>query len=264
MKTSMKFVFVGIAMLIATQYLITSTYAKIDPQTIVGIWLLDEGKGEVAKDTSGNGNDGKVVGAEWVKGKIGMALAFDASNQLEIPASAGTDNYVDGFTYLLSVMPTGSPPNDNTRVMERDWHNPAIQIGAADFYGSTVIAGDQAASNVRGGKWAKEEWSFVALTWDGSVLSLYVNDEMVKDIKLKKPDFSKNFNSGAIWLARWKGGAGWDFIGVIDEVAVFSVAVNPDDLKSIMADGLDKTLGLSQVSTEGKLTATWGDVKSKL
>jgi hypothetical protein len=261
MKIAIKVVYISVVVLIVMQYSTTFSHAKIDPQTIVGVWLFDEGKGDVAKDMSGNKNNGKVVGAEWVKGKIGMALAFDGSSQLEITASASTDKYVDGFTYLLSIMPTGNAPNDNTRLIERDWHNPTIQIGAADFYGSTMVAGDQAASNVRGGKWAKNEWSFVALTWDGSVLSLYVNDQMVKDIKLKKPDFSKNHANGAIWLARWKGGAGWDYIGVIDEVGVFSTALNLDDLKSIMVNGLDKTLGLSPVSAEGKLTATWGDVK---
>ncbi len=28
----------------------------------VGIWLLDEGKGQVSKDFSGKGNDGKLTG----------------------------------------------------------------------------------------------------------------------------------------------------------------------------------------------------------
>ena len=28
----------------------------------VGIWLFDEGKGGVAADTSGNGNDGEITG----------------------------------------------------------------------------------------------------------------------------------------------------------------------------------------------------------
>ena len=36
----------------------SSSFSKIDPQTIVGLWLLDEGGGELAKDASGNGHDG--------------------------------------------------------------------------------------------------------------------------------------------------------------------------------------------------------------
>ena len=39
--------------------------AKINPESIVGIWLFDEGKGDAAADSSGNGNDGEINGATW-------------------------------------------------------------------------------------------------------------------------------------------------------------------------------------------------------
>lgn len=158
-------------------------------------------------------------------------------------------------------MPKSAPPNANTRLIERDWHNPTIQIGATDFYGSIEIKGDQANSNVRGGTWKLDEWSFVALTWDGTTLKLYVDGKMVKDSKLGKPDFTKVHNQGAIWLAQWKGGTGWDFKGVIDEVGVFNAALSDNDLKSIMNNGLDKSLGITAVSTECKMTTTWGYIK---
>jgi len=55
--------------------------AKVDPKTAAGIWLFDEGAGNVAKDTSANGNDGKFVGnPAWAKGKFGNALKFDGSS----------------------------------------------------------------------------------------------------------------------------------------------------------------------------------------
>ena len=43
----------------------------------VGIWLFDEGKGNTAADTSGNGNDGAITGAKWAEGKFGGALEFE-------------------------------------------------------------------------------------------------------------------------------------------------------------------------------------------
>lgn len=103
------------------------------------------------------------------------------------------------------------------------------------------------------------EWSFVALTWDGSTLSLYVDEEMVNDIELGAPDFTKAHNQGAIWLAQWKGGPGWDFIGLIDEVGVFSVALSQDDINSIRENGLDS---LASVSSAGKMAVSWGYVKN--
>ena len=34
--------------------------AQIDPETLVGAWLFDENKGDIAEDASGNGNDGTL------------------------------------------------------------------------------------------------------------------------------------------------------------------------------------------------------------
>ena len=100
--------------------------AAINPDSIVGIWLLDEGQGDTVKDTSGNGNDGKIINAKWTNGKFGKALEFNGSARVEIPPSESIDDFRDGFTYLLWVKPTAAPPNVNTRVIERDWHNPTI------------------------------------------------------------------------------------------------------------------------------------------
>jgi hypothetical protein len=52
------------------------TVAKIDENT-VALWLFDEGSGDVVKDFSGNGNNGKIFEAEWAPGKFGDALKFD-------------------------------------------------------------------------------------------------------------------------------------------------------------------------------------------
>ena len=54
------------------------SYAKIDFKNCVGMWLFDEDKGDVAKDSSSKGNDGQIIGkAKRVAGKFGSALKFD-------------------------------------------------------------------------------------------------------------------------------------------------------------------------------------------
>ena len=47
--------------------------AKIDPDSIVGIWLLDEEQGDTVKDSSGNRNDRNIINAKWTDGKFGKA-----------------------------------------------------------------------------------------------------------------------------------------------------------------------------------------------
>ena len=246
-----------ILVLFLTGFWICESSAAIDPESVMGVWLFDAGKGAEVKDSSGKGNDGKIVGAKRVEGKIGMGIEFDGSNQVVIPASATIDDYRDGFTYLLWVKPLGTPGGPHIRLIERDWHNPNILIGPNDFYGSFVFNGGIDNSSIRGGTWEMEEWCFVALTHDGKTLILYINGEQVADINAGQPDLTKKYENGSIWLARWKK-PGWDFSGVLDEVAIFNTALNVDDINDIMTNGLEDALAVSPL---GRLTTTWGNIK---
>ena len=237
---------------------VQESISEIDPESLMGMWHFDHGKGGTVKDSSPNGNDGKIVDAERVEGKEGMGIEFDGSNHVVIPASETMDDFLDGFTYLLWVKPLGNPSGPHVRLIERDWHNPNILIGPNDFYGSFLFNGGIDNSQVRGGTWEMEEWSFVALTHDGKTLALYVDGEIVADLDVGEPTFTQNNDGGSIWLTRWKGGAGWDFTGVLDEVAIFNVALSEDDLGTIMEKGLEKALDVSPV---GRLTTTWGHLK---
>jgi len=59
-------------------------------------------------------------------------------------------------------------------------------------------------------------------------------------------------------------GAEFDFSGIMDEIAVFDVALTEDDIKSIMNNGLAKALGMvAAVDSSGKLTTTWATIKAR-
>ena len=62
----------GIGVVICTIYSAAISSAEIDPKTVVGIWLFDEGTGKAAKDLSGNDNDGELMeGTKWEDGQFG-------------------------------------------------------------------------------------------------------------------------------------------------------------------------------------------------
>ena len=54
---------------------------------------------------------------------------------------------------------------------------------------------------------------------------------------------------------------GHQIMGMIDEVAVFNVALTVDEIEEIMNEGLEKALGITAVFSSGKLATTWGSVK---
>lgn len=249
-----KIVFITLCFTILLTLSFVNIDAKIDPESIVGIWLLDEGQGGTVKDSSGNGNEGKINNANWTDGKIGMALEFDGTANVQIPPSKSLADIFDGFTYLLWVKPTAPPPNVNTRIIELDWHNPTIQMGPNDFYGSIAVNADQAQTHVRGGEWEQGEWSFVAITHDGNKLTLFVDGETVAEKEVGTPDEKEN---SQLRFAAWKD-PGWTFTGVLDEVGIFNVPLSDKDLIQIMNNGLEETLAVSSI---GKLTTTWGRLK---
>jgi regulation of enolase protein 1 (concanavalin A-like superfamily) len=51
---------------------------------LIGWWTLDDGTGAVAKDSSGNGNNGAFSGTPvWVTGRLGGALRFDGNSHVD-------------------------------------------------------------------------------------------------------------------------------------------------------------------------------------
>ena len=65
-----------VALVLVLSMVLTNTQAEL-----LGRWGFDEGSGNVAYDTSGNGRDGTIEGdPQWVVGKIGGALKFDGDD----------------------------------------------------------------------------------------------------------------------------------------------------------------------------------------
>ena len=62
---------------------------------------------------------------------------------------------------------------------------------------------------------------------------------MVAKTKVGKPDLTNNADGGAIYLAQYKR-AGWDYVGVIDEVGVFNKGLSADTLNDISSKDLEK------------------------
>ncbi|MAF09419.1 hypothetical protein CMK11_03120 [Candidatus Poribacteria bacterium] len=236
----------------------TCSFARVDPESAVGIWLFDEGSGDTAADSSGNGNDGELVDAVWGEGVRGDAVEFDGASHVAFPATASTDDYVAGFTYMLWVDVVLAGNGANTRIMERDWHNPTIQVGGSDFYGSIVTGANDIGNGIRGGAYVPGEYVHVALTHDGSTLILYVAGEAVNESTVGEPTLTNANDGGAIWLARWKA-AGWDLTGRVDEVAAFNEALEQGDIQDLMTDGFD---GFLAVQARGKLATSWGRLKA--
>ena len=259
----MKYVVIGACLIFILS--ITSWALKPDDEALVGLWLCDEGKGDVVKDTSGNKNDGKFAGNfDWIDGKFGKAVLAKASGSIDVKDSDSILSIEEELTvaawfrvdvdsdtgirkqeaYLLEDQSGSEPVPDGFSC--RIWTTQGITPG---FYGTTELE--------------QEEWYHIAGTYDGKNVEMYVNGEPESEKGVEK-------EGGGKWKPQWGGkitpgstlqlkyGAE-SYTGGIDEIVLFNRALTNDDIKQLLLGWADAF----PVHKQGKMTVTWGEVKSQ-
>ena len=246
-----------ISIIVISLMLIGQSFAKIDPETCVGIWLFDEGSGTTAKDSSGNKNDGTLKnGPKWVEGKFGKALEFDGGNYVEVPASASF-SYEKGYSFAIWFkanrvdVQQGQIGQNGGGQYINFWMN-SNQLrwetdNGQNFYSTVLIQANQ--------------WYHAVGTYDFStgLAKIYINGQFDKEISFTS---DKNFTAIPVIIGSYGVGS-YPFNGTIDEVAIFNVPLLEGDIQTIMTKGLERALGITAVSPAGKLTTTWSSVKSQ-
>jgi len=225
---------------------------------IVGQWLLDETSGTVAKDTSGNGNDGEIIGkANWVNGKFGKALELDGtSTGLKVAPGLALKN----FTAVLWV-------NSG-----KDWGKTRTELwcGSQTYGDAVLIRGDDRADWKKGeamlhwtdgaawhaigsGKLKSKTWYHLAGTFNGNTLKFYVDGKLVgqKDTKI-------GAGSKDTFIGCHPNPTNY-FQGMIDEVAIFDDALGGVEISKIATDGFG---GATPVFPVDKLATKWSKIRS--
>ena len=240
-------------------------YAQIAPANIVGVWLFDDGKGNVAKDSSGNGNDGNLMNnPQWVSGKFGEALEFDGKD--DYVNVDDTDKLSGGDGKKLTVVAwfktTKIDGTDNTPIVtkylsasEKDW-GLTVDSGKLKFAYETVGAGVDFEVNApsMGGTVELDKWYHGAFVLDGTDVKVYLDGTEVAaaTIPTETPNTDVNVEIGAVVYRNNY------YQGLLDEVAVFNAVVSQEEISAIMTKGLE---GILAVSSSGKLATTWGEIK---
>ena len=262
--TPIGLVFVGLI-------LSTQSFAAIDPDTVVGIWLF-EGN---ANDSSKNGNDGELMkGADFVnEAKIqNQSLSLDGDNDyVLVPTSKSLESTADEFTGAAwikykrkgGVAPGGCCADDQmVLAFSTGWHNilnvfgrggraipGAVEVGSAELAPSW-LSGPTAVDD--------DEWHHIAFTYDGKTKIIYVDGE----VDVEAPTGG---SFGVFGIDLFIGGTPTERPGngLIDEAGIFNVPLDQKDIQLIMKDGLGKATGLAPVSPKDRLTTMWAEIKSQ-
>lgn len=246
-------------LIIISLILIGQSFAKVDPSTCIGMWLFDEGTGKVAKDSSGNGNDGTLMNdPKWVDGKFGKALEFDGNDDaVEIPDSESLNDVDDltisAWVFLNRAVTSGTW---NSLVGKKPYTSGYLMwIEVPQEPCGLVYVGGR-FDNRAGTQIDLKSWYHLVFTrvHDGG-MKFFINGKLVKEASSSSGIISTLAAPISI------GGQSPQVLdGIIDDVAIFNVALTEDSISSIMKNGLKFIFA---VSSKGKLAGVWGDIKAQ-
>ena len=222
----------------------------LDSDAALGIWFFDEGNGDTVKDTSNNGNEGEIIGAEWVAGKFGGALMFEGGAHVAV---GDFGDYTDKVSIVALIKTPAAP----------DWSD--IIVGPCDDIIFTLqnhklnFAG-QCAQPIPHDAWSTtllndDKWHYLADTYDGKNAKVYVDGKLEASIAA-----AGAFKTGPKFIGS-RDDKQEAYTGIIDEIAFFNIALTDNDVEEIADGGLSAALGFAAVSPQAKLTTTWAKIK---
>ena len=217
---------------------------------LIGWWNFDEGTGSVAKDSSGYGNDGTIVGAtrvDGIPGAGGKALEFNGSNSY---VDLGKDNILTTDLYYWSMSIWAKPATEDLSGMfsfqsgsnwrssiygNNLWRTRKPDGGTADDFAIPIIEG--------------EGWVHFVFSFDGNngVKEIYENGVSVARRT------SLNHGVGLLGLSECDGNfigravsQNYYYTGLIDDVRIYSRALTAYEVQTLYAQTKDNYLAEEQ------------------
>jgi len=201
---------------------------------LVAHWEFEEGSGDTASDSAGS-NDGTVMGASWVPGKIGTALRFDGMNDYVDCGSSASLNpsemtvslwvSAEGWTTYRYVL--GKAQN----LYSSDYTFATQGEGKLEFSFSQGVGSRATVRSEEG--LPLEEWVHVGATRDGGTASLYMNGQLqsTATYSVAVTDNGYGLRIGSIGMAspEWAGFFG----GKIDDVRIYDEALAPEQIEEL-------------------------------
>ena len=235
--------------------------AEIVPESVVAIWLLDEGEGQIIEDSSENGHEGNIQGAvDWVDGKFDTAMEFSGAT-ITVPDHESF-NFGDDGSFTVVMWFSFSTPQDWNRLLkeriEGPWgagnHGWEIQTQGIQIHWSL----DDKDSNHQKTSYpgvGDGEWHHTAMIVDRDedMMTSYMDGAGEKKVNIAA------IGSVADTLPITFGGG---YAGLIDDVAIFKGILELDDVVEIMNIGLTEAVFAGKaVSPLDKIASTWGRMK---
>ena len=205
---------------------------------LMGYWSFNEGNGTIAKDSSGNGNDGTISGATWATGKFGNALNFDGNaDSVKLPNTA-----INGLTDITFTAWIKTDANKSTGIITGN-------KSGMDNEFLLFIDGGYLSPYVKNQSFlAKKKitdglWHFIAVGRTGNTGEVLVYVDGQLDTRNMLPAGKLVIDPNGLWIGREQDCVGgcWDtnqdFQGYLDEVAIYNRVLSQAEIQAAMGTG---------------------------
>ena len=237
----------------------------LDPELVL-YFDYEDFDGNTVVEKSGRGYDGDINGkvTQSDKGMFGKSGHFAANSFLDLdgPNIKEEDIPTEGMSIVawINVEAVSDMAIFNARAADNTWLVHPEARGDGNYRWLNRSPGGATIFDIRAGKNKANEWVHYAGTFsrpDG-IAVLYIDGNNAGEEKARV---------GTPIAGDWGQGArvGFNidnkrpFTGLMDDLNVWKRGLTEEEVNSIMNDGVDAFLA---VEAQGKLTTTWGRLKS--
>ena len=228
---------------------------------LLGWWRFDEGRGDVAGDSSGRGNDGDVYHADWVRGPFGTALRLNGEGaHVAIPELADLDGS-DALTLEAWVYWEGTGRYPNIFTLGR-WcpggglmfvsdRGCSFRLGRPGHEGWHRMRDWQEVSAALVSDFELGRWYHLVATFQRPVIRTFLDG---KEVGQATWDFPVGCQ-GDVTIGKWSNDVGHH--GLVDEARVYGRALSSEEVAAHYAAGAH-----GRAEAEGEPYAVIPDVVS--
>jgi hypothetical protein len=232
------FVLSAILQLQAGSGLLAATNCTPAPSGLISWWQA-EGN---ANDFFGLNNGSLINGAGFAPGKVGQAFAFITNGEAVIVPNAPSLNPTSGLTIEGWVYVNAFVAIDASLLVGKDswsdWSRRQYQLAIQKLGSGWVFRSNVTGSTGDNWLWGSTQvqldtWYHVAMTYDGSVSTLYVNGAFETSTPVIGPI---HVDVEPLRMGGYGEGP-WDLAGFLDEVSLYNRALTHQEIAAIYNAG---------------------------
>lgn len=214
----------------------------LDNETLRAHWNLDEGTGQYAIDSSGNGNTGTLMPSHpgnvpaWTTGISGNALEFDGAD--DYVGCGGNSSLRPALAVTLNAWVNIDTFGNYEGIVANGWDTGSTESGYFLTVFSPNLIRFYITSNTMGLVYVSatttaDSWHHVVGTYDGTNLKLYV-DGIERSSLAVNGNIDWNPMPYELYIGRYHDDdETYNFDGTIDEVSIWSRALNATEVDDL-------------------------------